>query len=151
MGLSIKALLFLMAAGSMAAGSPVQSMGNSSQLHVYRIGGRGEEHGFSAIMDSLHSLQSQGNASYDRHLSSTCYEAYIPDRVCNDYSDCGYICVDNYCAVNNCACDCTTCATAYPDHVVDYTSGKCKPITSSFHSTRYTICRYDQVPITPIK
>jgi hypothetical protein len=75
----------------------------------------------SAVVSSIHRAP---------HSNNVCYGAWVSSYYwCSGYTDAGYSCAgegDNeYCAASSCIGDCTACAEAYPDAVLDETGGRC--------------------------
>ena len=79
------------------------------------------DHLSAAIASIIHRPRSVDEVCYGAHVSSFYW--------CSGYADAGYSCAgegDNeYCAASTCISDCTSCAQAYPNAVLDETSGRC--------------------------
>ena len=74
-----------------------------------------------------------GHPTPNPSLSTGCYAG--PKNGCGGYTSCGYTCVDSNCAYPasmGCLCDCSICATYYPNKRFDVTTATCiDPPTSA--------------------
>ena len=88
-------------------------------------------------------------------VQGSCYEAQTSNYLCAGYENCGYTCLNGWCAYNGsrgCQCDCNICSQYWPSKFYDSSTSRCiDPPPSPTLAAPTTAAATTAAPTTAVK